>query len=32
LAIAPRLLNGDMSLGVSGTCVKMGVSHGGLLY
>ena len=31
LAIAPRLLNGDMSLGVSGTCVKIGVSHDRLL-
>ena len=27
LAIAPRLLNGDMPLGMSGTCVTIGVSH-----
>lgn len=31
LAVAPRLLNGDMPLGVSGTCVKIGVSHDRLL-
>jgi len=26
-AIAPGLLSGDMPLGMSGTCVKIGVSH-----
>jgi hypothetical protein len=30
-AIAPRVLNRDMSLGMRGACVKIGVSHDRLL-